>query len=103
MFACKLNLENKIFACAARLKTEILSVDGSLKSFHASPYLQTLLALYNHFFAAENKRFCADEPKADLKRFFRAESTRLPSLKRAFCVPFFSCDFLSELAQMCPR
>ena len=58
--SAKIELENKIFARAARLQTEVYSKYGRLSSPSEDLELQTLLYVYNAHFCAKNfRQFCS--------------------------------------------
>ena len=96
----KIELENKIFAYAAYLKTPVYGVQGVLRVFGKNPYLRALTDVYNLFFAEENKAFCASEKEPDWQALFERQRVYLPLLKKPQGVPFLKIDFLSEFAYL---
>lgn len=96
----KSELENAVFARAARLNTEVDSLKGALVSASRDACLQALIAVYNAFFAAENKLFLADCEEEDEELVWREylrQRSWPPPMKRPPGVPFFMQDFAAEL------
>lgn len=85
----KTRLENLIFYHAARANRLCQGVRGQLQCMAAPAYLQALLAVYNHFFEEENRRFLRQDRAQDRidyqaeQRLRRRESRQRP-LGRSF-------------------
>ena len=61
-FSQKIELENNIFAQAAKLHAQVYARGGRLFSSSKDRYLQALLGVYNAFFYKENRgNFCVEE------------------------------------------
>ena len=61
----KTDVENLIYAQAARENQEVWACEGCLLCTGGSAFLAELLRIYNRFFAAENRRFLAREIQQD--------------------------------------
>lgn len=96
MYAQKLALENKIFACADKLRYVIFSKNGRLFCPKSDAYLQALLCVYNRFFGAENARLFREEKEIDLRKSFATQMQFFPLLKRPSGVPLYTCDLAAE-------
>lgn len=77
----KIDLENKIFARAAQLKTAVHAKCGGLVSSSKDLELQTLLYVYNANFRAENfNNFCSGQEALEARQHFLAQRTQSPGL-----------------------
>ena len=94
----KTDLENFIFARAARVHATVDGVRGELVSPAGDACLQVLICVYNAFFTADNRQFLQEEsaPEPAFWRVFAA-AYHPPPLARACGVPFFRQDFEAEL------
>ncbi|WP_428053972.1 hypothetical protein [Candidatus Avelusimicrobium stercoris] len=95
--SAKIDLENRIFARAARLSAPVDGVRGCLSAPADDAYLQSLISVYNRFFADENRAFLPEEDSSLTWRYFRQERRFLPFLCPIKGVPFFACDFKANL------
>lgn len=96
----KLDLENRIFARAARVRAEVDGAGGELISPSPDACLQVMLSVYNAFFADENRAFLGPGPKEENELFWREferERVCLPGLWHKPGVPFFIQDYATEL------
>lgn len=74
----KLELENLIFARAARLGVCVDGVRGGLRSASADACLQAYLNVYNAFFALQNRaEYLEEDPSAECWLVFDREARRL--------------------------
>ena len=94
----KTDLENFIFARAARVHATVDGVRGELVSPAGDACLQVLICVYNAFFTADNRQFLQEEPAPE-PAFWRvfAAAYHPPPLARACGVPFFRQDFEAGL------
>lgn len=82
----KIDLENRIFALAAWSGARVDGVCGVLRTDDKEIRLQLLVCVYNAFFGAENRAFCAEDSAAQtdeldaFRAFFWAEAKRLGPL-----------------------
>ena len=77
----KIDLENKIFARAALLKTAVHAKYGGLISAAEDVELQTLLYVYNANFRAENfNNFCTPQDALTPRQYFLSQRTHSPGL-----------------------
>ena len=95
--SAKIDLENRIFARAARLSAPVDGVRGRLSSPADDAYLQALLNVYNRFFLDENRVLFLEEEPSLTWRYFKQERRFLPFLCPIKGVPFFACDFKANL------
>lgn len=77
----KIELENAIFARAARVDASVYARSGRLFSPCKERCLQTLLWVYNAFFYEENwKNFCTQEESLEGLTYFTSHPARTPIL-----------------------
>lgn len=98
--AQKLDLENRIFARAARVRAEVDGVGGELISPSPDACLQVMLSVYNAFFADENRAFLGARAEEETQLFwleFERARVCLPGLWHKPGVPFFIQDYAAEL------
>ena len=95
--SAKIDLENRIFARAARLSVPVDGVRGRLSSPADEAHLQSLISVYNRFFADENRALFPEEDSSLTWRYFKQERRFLPFLCPIKGVPFFACDFNANL------
>ena len=92
----KISLENLIFYSAELAGCALYSVNGSLHAVPTTPLLQALLALYERFFAGENRLFllqATEQEKAENAAFahsFGGERKENP-LRISFHLPVIKC------------
>lgn len=94
--SAKIDLENCIFARALRLSAPVDGVRGGLASPEKDACLQTLISVYNFFFAAENSTALPDGNSLLAWQKFVKERHFLPFLHPQG-VPFYACDFKANL------
>ena len=94
----KTDLENIIFARAARVCAAVDGVRGELVSPAGDACLQVLIGVYNAFYAADNRQFLQEDPSVEIA-FWRTFSSvyHPPPLAHADGVPFFKQDFEAKL------
>lgn len=82
--SAKIDLENGIFARAARLGVCVGARTGKLFCAEPDARLQAMLHAYNAFFAAENRAFCGQEEREEWENYW-AEYRR--NIKTAGNIP----------------
>ena len=95
--SAKIDLENRIFARAARLSVPVDGVRGRVSSPADEAHLQSLISVYNRFFADENRALFPEEDSSLTWRYFKQERRFLPFLCPIKGVPFFASDFKANL------
>ena len=95
--SAKIDLENRIFARAARLSVPVDGVRGRLSSPADEAHLQSLISVYNRFFADENRALFPEEDSSLTWRYFKQERRFLPFLCPIKGGPVFASDFKANL------
>lgn len=85
--SAKIDLENNIFARAAKLHTAVNTLCGGLVSPSEDLELQTLLYVYNVNFRAQNyQQFCEPDEALEARRYYRSQYPRCVGLTRIYSV-----------------
>ncbi len=91
----KIDLENKIFARVASLKTAVHAKYGGLVSPSADVELQTLLYAYNANFRAENfATYCTAQDALAQRQAYLAQRIRPPGLTRIYSAKELSFELI---------
>ncbi|MBQ3666943.1 MAG: hypothetical protein II913_02660 [Elusimicrobiaceae bacterium] len=78
-FSRKIELENNIFAQAAKLHAQVHTRGGRFFSSSKDRYLQALLDVYNAFFYKENRdNFCVEEEYLEGLYYVNRQAVRTP-------------------------